>query len=483
MTSAADRTKQSQAGVIQTFRELPMEARFVLLGVFINQFGAFLQAFMVLYLVDERSFTAGQAGVALGAYAAGAILGVLFGGGMSDRLGPRWTIVLSVGSAALLTLSVTILDSFSAIVVAVTLAGAMTQAARPAVTALLMGLVPAGRQVMTMAMYRTALHTGIVIGPLVAAWLSTINWDLVFYFDAVSALTYAAIAAFLLSPDKVSKAEAAVEDRDKVKDERRKGTYLLILRDTRYVAYLSLMFVNGLVHIQFMAVLPLMLLAADYPTWAYSSAAVLSAIIVITCELPVVRVTQRWMPWVAVIVGWLMLVVGRSGYGLPGGLTVIFIFTALAALGQTVGGAQAFAYPMKVAPPYAAGRYLGSAHALFQLGYAVGPVVGILLWNAIGNGFWLALFILGVIWVIPGIWGMRPTGSRGEQPAVVSDPDDSVPPVTVVAPAVSAAGPAAETEPAQPAVEVEAGEVEAGNGAAATPATETAPVKSAKSTN
>ncbi|HET8643751.1 MAG TPA: MFS transporter, partial [Pseudonocardiaceae bacterium] len=421
MTSAADRREQAQAGVLQTFRELPMAARFVLLGVFINQFGAFLQAFMVLYLVDERGFTGSQAGIALGAYSAGAILGVLFGGGMSDRLGPRWTIVLSVGSAALLTLSVTMLDVFGAIVVAVTLAGAMTQAARPAVTALLMGLVPASRQVMTMAMYRTALHTGIVIGPLVAAWLSQINWDLVFYFDAISALTYAGIAAFLLSPDKVRESEQAVREPEgkpaaagtkiDLRSKAKKGTYLLILRDTRYLAYLALMFVNGLVHIQFMAVLPLMLLAADYPVWAYSSAATLSALLIITCELPVVRVTQRWVPWVAVIVGWLMLVVGRSGYGLPGGLMVIYFFTGLAALGQSVGGAQAFAYPMKVAPPHAAGRYLGSAHATFQLGYALGPIIGILLWHSIGNAFWAVLFVVGVAMVVPGIWGMRPTSA------------------------------------------------------------------------
>jgi MFS family permease len=433
VTTAAE---TGHAGVFQTFREMPVAARFVLLGVFVNQFGAFLQAFMVLYLVEGRGFSAQQAGIALGAYSVGAILGVLFGGGMSDRLGPRWTIVLSVGSAALLTLSVTALDALPTIVVAVALAGAMTQASRPAVTALLLGLVPPARQVMTFAMYRTALHTGIVAGPLVASYLSTINWDLVFYFDAASALTYAAIAIFLLRPDKAKPIETAQTKEAAQGKAQPKASYLQILRDTRYLAYLALMFVNGLVHIQFMAVLPLMLLVAGYPAWAYGTAAAVSAFLVITCELPVVKVTQKWAPWLAVIVGWMMLVVGRSAYGLPGGLTIILIASAIAAIGQSVGGAQAFAYPMKVAPSNAVGRYIGSAHALFQLGYAIGPVVGILLWNQIGQAFWVIVFVLGIVMVGPGIWGMRPVQGEPSEQREAETPDP--------APTAAAEGPAEE---------------------------------------
>ena len=151
MTGDAAGTEAGHAGVFQTLRETPLAARFALLGVFVNQFGAFVQFFLVLYLT-ERGFSNAQAGLALGAYSVGAISGVLFGGGLSDRLGPRRTIVLSMASAGLATLSVTALDSFTAIVVAVALSGAMTQAARPPVSALLFGLVPPARQVMVFAM-------------------------------------------------------------------------------------------------------------------------------------------------------------------------------------------------------------------------------------------------------------------------------------------------------------------------------------------
>jgi MFS family permease len=393
------------AGVLQTLRELPVAARVVLLGVFINQFGAFLQLFIVLYLV-ERGFRAEQAGVALGAYAVGAILGTLFGGGLSDRLGPRWTIVVSVGLAALFTLSITALSWYPAILVAVGLAGAMTQSARPAVSALLFNLVPEARQVMVFAMYRTALNAGAVAGPLVAVWLSTISWNLVFWFDAASALIYCAIAVFLLprdQPDPVSDDENG--------EPASAASYRTLFGDQKYLAYLLLMLANGLVHVQFFAVLPLMLKADGYPTWAYGAASSITAFIVISFELLVTRTTQTWPTWVAVMAGWVLLVIGRGAFGLPGGLAIIFAATLIATIGQVIGGPAAFAYPAKVAPVSARGRYIASAHASFNLGYVIGPIVGVLLWESVGKTFWAICFAFGVLIVFPGIWAMRPSGS------------------------------------------------------------------------
>jgi len=415
VSSGAAGSEPGYAGVFQTLRETPPAARLVLLGVFVNQFGAFLQFFLVLYLT-QRGFSKEEAGIALGAYSVGAIVGVLLGGALADRLGARWTIVFSVSSAALFTLSVTALDSLPTIVAAVALSGAMTQAARPAVSSLLFSMVPPARQVMVFAMYRTALNSGVVAGPLVAVWLSTISWNLVFYFDAASALTYAAIAAFLL-PGKADgkdgdgkpspEGQSGQDGQEETAAQRRAG-YLTVLRDARYLAYLALMLANGLVHVQFFAVLPLQLKDAGYPTWAYGSMSAMSAFIVIACELLVTRTTQKWPAWIAVIAGWVLLVIGRGLWGLPGGLTIIFAGTLLAAIGQIIGGPAAFAYPAKVAKAGATGRYIGSAHAMFGLGYAIGPLLGIVLWGAIGNGFWALCVAFGLIMTLAGIWGMQP---------------------------------------------------------------------------
>lgn len=189
--------------------------------------------------------------------------------------------------------------------------------------------------------------------------------------------------------------------------DRHKPSYLSLLRDHRYLAYLALMLANGLVHVQFFAVLPLMLKSEGYPTWAYGGASALSALIVILFELRVTRTTQHWPAWVAVHAGWVCLVLGRGSFGLPGGLAIVLVGTALAAFGETIGAPAVFAYPAKVAPAGAVGHYLGSAHATFQLGYAIGPIVGVLLWTALGDVFWALCCAFGLAMLGPGIWGMR----------------------------------------------------------------------------
>jgi hypothetical protein len=96
--------------------------------------------------------------------------------------------------------------------------------------------------------------------------------------------------------------------------------YLAILRDRKYLVYLLLMLVNGLIHIQFCAVLPVMLLAEPYHTWAYASLNAVAAILGFALQLRVTKVTQNWPIWLAVMGGWVLLVIGRAALGLPGGL-------------------------------------------------------------------------------------------------------------------------------------------------------------------
>jgi MFS family permease len=403
-TTNASEEQPGTAGVLQTLRETPVSARFALLGVLINQFGAFLQFFLVLYLT-ARGFSTGQAGFALGAYSAGAIVGTLFGGGLTDRLGPRSTLVLSLSAAAVLTLAVTVLHPFAAIVAVVVVAGAMTQATRPAISALLFGLAPESRRVMTFAMYRTALNTGQIAGPLVAVWLSTISWNLVFYFDAATTLGYCAIAALLLPADRPARDADQESAADSTAARR---SYLGMLRDHRYLAYLVLMLANGLVHVQIFAVLPLQLKAEGYGTWAYGTVATVTAFMVVGLELLVTRTTQNWPTWIAIMSGWALLVVGRGAWGLPGGLTIYLLATIIAVVGQIIGGPAAFAYPAKAAPAGAMGRYIAAAHGMFGLGYTIGPVLGVLLWTSLGKGFWAVCVLFGIAMVPVGIWGLRP---------------------------------------------------------------------------
>lgn len=411
----SDVLSTNAAGPWVTFRESPPAVRLVLLGVTVNQLGAFLQAFLVLYLV-HRGFTDAQAGLALGIYGAGAVTGVLGGGRLTDRLQPRTTIILSMVGAATLTATVSVLGSYLAILVAVFLAGAMTQAYRPAAAALLTSMVPPSRQVMVMAMNRLALNVGMLVGPFAAAALASVSWNLIFWVDAATSLLYAAVATFLLPSGRRSSGDDAAERPTPASTARSRP----MLADRRFVVFLASMFANALVHVQLLAVLPVTLRDAGYPTVVYSVVLVLGSCLMVSSELAVTRVTQRWPAHRAAAVGSLLLGVGMLGYGVRGGLVLVVVATVVNEVGQMVGGPTVFAWPAKAAPDGMAGRYLGSALAMFGLGQAVGSMAGLFAYQQLGRSFWWLCGVLGVAAAAMCRHALRPAPAAADAPPEVA---------------------------------------------------------------
>jgi MFS family permease len=391
-------------GVLASLRATPVAARYLLGGILINQLGAFVQTFLVLYLV-HKGFPAQRAGLSLAVYSLGAVLGVLLGGELTHRLGARRTIALAMGGSAVLVASLPWLshpDRYAALLVAVALAGAVTQSYRPAAGALLSDLMPAEHRVMGFSMMRTAMNVGAAIGPLVAAALILVNWDLLFWFDGATALAYALLAAVFLPRDAAGHAPAAGSDEE---PDAGRGGYLVVLRDARYLAFLASMLLSALIYVQFMAVLPLKITAEGHPPALYSAVLALSSTTLILCELWATSYVKRWPASLAGGLGTALMALGLAGYGLSAAAFAALASTVVFVSGMIVSGPSMSAHPAK-APAWVKGRYIGASHAVFGLGMTVGPAVGVLLWNHIGNGVWLVCGIVGLVAALCAAVGM-----------------------------------------------------------------------------
>lgn len=415
-------------GPLQTFRETSPAAKLVLLGVFVNQFGAFLQAFLVLYLVND-GFSQSQAGWALAGYGAGAVVGLLLGGSLTDRIGPRQTLVLSMFTSAALVVTVSLLGSYWLIVVVVLLAGMMTQAYRPASATLLIGMTAPERQVMTMAMNRIAMNVGAMSGPLVAAWLITVDWDLIFWVDGATAAGYGLIALLFLPHGRPTQ-EAADADGQPVR-----VSYLTVLRDRPYLLYMLAMLLNALIYVQSFAVLPVAITEAGYETVVYSSVFAVSAGTVVALELVITKWVQHWPAARAASLGLLLLACGLTGWGLgiEAGIVLLLLATVVGVFGQIIGGPTLFAWPVKVAPPAAQGRYVGLGNGVFWVGQSLGPALGLLLYQQIGSAFWYVCGAIGLLSAAAAWVGMqepaRRTGDLPVEGEVEPAAGPAVPPV------------------------------------------------------
>ncbi|WP_093798650.1 MFS transporter [Streptomyces sp. Wb2n-11] len=429
-TPAEGQTEPAHAGVKTVWRESPTAVKSLLVGTMVNRLGGFIQVFMVLYMT-QRGFSTSQAGAALGVYGAGTVLGVLTGGWLSDRIGPRLTIMWTLVSSAVLLPAVLYLDSYVMILAVIAVGGALSQAYRPASTSMISQLIPAERQVMIFAMVRLAINLGTTAAPLLGAAMVQVSWDFLFWGEAAAVLVFAAVAAATLPRAGQSTADGRSDDRSTAgtgTSQERKASYLTVLVDRRYLLFLLAMFASSMIYIQYVSTLPLMVHDLGLSTAVYAAMVALNGALVIACELLVAKVVQRWPARIAVIAGVGLTGIGMSLYALPWGLAALVIATLVWSLGEIIGYPTLFfAYPAQAGPPELRGRYLGASNSLYGLGTAVGPFVGVTVWSEFGNGLWLGCGAVGLLAVGAAWLGVRPVDADREAPQ--EEPDTRAGPV------------------------------------------------------
>lgn len=447
--SDSDRASAADAGILATWRESPLAAKALLAGIFVNRLGAFIQVFLVLFLTT-RGFSAVQAGTALAVFTTGAVAGVVVGGALTDRLGPRLTILISMAGGGTLVLSILYLRNYPTLLVVVALVGTVGGAYRPAASTLLSELTPRHRQVMIFAMYRLAYNLGNTAAPLIGAALVSVSYDLLFWGEAAAALGYGVIAAVALPRRRRSPVEEPPGGSDEPADATDTGDrtdtatrtaagtgtaaaagtaaaprttaaprtaaegtgYRAVLADRRYVLFLLALVINAAVYVQYLSALPVAMRASGLATGWFSAMVALNGVIVITCELLVTKVVQRWPMRLVVLIGFVLLGAGMASYALPLGVAAFVVGTLIWSLAEIVAGPTIFAYPAVASPERLRGRYIGAANAMFGIGSAIGSVAGLAVWNVVGDAVWLWCGLVCLLGVAAAWTGMRPAVER-----------------------------------------------------------------------
>ncbi|HEX8304790.1 MAG TPA: MFS transporter [Jatrophihabitans sp.] len=413
--------RPGRTGVLATWRETSGQAKALLAGVFVSKLAGFIQIFLVLFLTS-RGFSSGQAGLALGLYGAGAVVGTFVGGSMSDRLSARTATVISMLGSALLIVSIIYLDQYLLLLLAVLLVSAVGQLYRPAAQSLITELTPPNRLVMVTAMYRLSLNLGTTAAPLIGVALVSVSYDLLFWAEALAALIYCLIALRFL-PRGSGQADPAAETAgaeppgaetveaqqagEPALDKKSRSGYLALLEDWRYVTFLFAFLLLCAVYVQYTAVLPLAIIEAGLSTWWYGAVITINGALVVTCEVVATRFVQTWPLRLTQLSGFALLAVGYSIYAIDLIPVLLIVGTLVWTLSEIIGAPTIWAYPGMVAPARLRGRYFGAMQSMYGLGSTVGPIVGILLFEHLGQQFFLWAAAVMVLATVIGRIGMR----------------------------------------------------------------------------
>jgi MFS family permease len=410
-------------GVLATWRQTPRQAKALLTGIFVNRLAGFLQLFLVLFLT-RRGYSAGQAGLALGMYGAGGVVGTFVGGWLSDRLTARTATMISMMGSAVLIASLIYVRFYPLILAAVVLVSTVGLLYRPAAQSLITELAPPGQLVMVTAMYRLCLNLGTTAAPLIGVALASISYDLLFWAEALAALTYGLIALVALPRGEQAPAAApAPSSAGPAAGRRPRAGYLAVLADWHYLVFLGAFLLIVMVYCQYTAALPLAIVQAKLTIWWYGAIITLNAVIVVTCEVLATKFVQSWPLRLTQLGGWSLLALGYGIYAIRMVPVFLILGTLMWTLSEIIGAPTTYAYPGMVAPRALRGRYFGAMQSVFGLGSALGPVLGVELFDHVGQRVWVWAAAVTVLATAAGWVGMRDPAA---QPASDPEPEHAV---------------------------------------------------------
>jgi MFS family permease len=377
---------ERQASLGECLRALPRGAWILFLGTFLNKFGTFVLPFLAIYMT-RLGYTAGQAGAAIAAYGIGTLGACLLGGSLADRFGRRKTIVLSMFSVAFTMLCLSQARSFPAIVFFAGLAGLTGELYRPASSALLADLVPAGQRVTAFAAYRLAFNAGWAFGPATAGLLAKHSFLWLFVGDAATSVLYGLVAWFALPAGLrgTRVAGTLVETLRVVRDNRR---FQQVLCASLFV---------GLVFVQVFSTMSLEITNSGFSAATYGLIVSYNGLLVVLCELPLTSVTKRFPARRVMAIGYVLIGAGFASNLATRTVPWLIATTSLFTLGEMISMPVSGAYVADLAPEQQRGLYMGTYGMVWAIAFVCGPSLGLMLFSTSRVALWTTCGILGLL--------------------------------------------------------------------------------------
>ena len=164
----------------------------------INRSGTMVLAFMTLY-INHIGYSTKLAGLVVGIYGVGSLVGAFLGGKISDRFGFYYTQFFSLLCGGILFITLGQMKSYLSICVCTFFLSMVNESFRPAnATAIAHYSTPQNRT-QAFSIVRLAINLGWGIGGALGGFLASVNYHLLFWVDGITNISAALLLLWLLT--------------------------------------------------------------------------------------------------------------------------------------------------------------------------------------------------------------------------------------------------------------------------------------------
>ncbi|MDI1445698.1 MFS transporter [Polyangium sp. 6x1] len=377
-------------------------------GMLVNRAGSFVLPLLFVYLTQQRGLDLPTAGLIASLFGAGSLAGTLLGGALSDRLGRRATMLLSLVVSSAFMIGLGVAREIWQLASATVLLGFFADMFRPASQALVADIVPPEHRVKAFSLQYWAANLGYAFAAVLGGFMAKRSFLALFLGDALTTLVLAAIIF-----------RAVPESRPTDTRGDKRGSVLTPFFDGKYLPFVACNLALTLVFFQHLSAMPEDMRQKGLTTEHYGIAVATNCLLIVLAQ-PLVT---RWVKGVPrrVLLATASALTGL-GFGamafaatLPAYMATVVVWT----FGEIIFAPVNASIVADLSPTHLRGRYQGAFSLTFSFGAMVAPTLSTRLLPKTGLPvFWLLCLVLSFcVAAIQLAWGKNlPTPDAQDNP-------------------------------------------------------------------
>lgn len=354
----------------------------------------------------------------MSSFGLGSVLGSYLGGKLTDRFGyypvQLWSLILT----AFMFWSLTLVSTFAGFCMVIFLTSLIADAFRPASMVAVAAYSREENRTRSFALIRLAINLGYAVGPALGGLIAlTQGYLWLFLIDGATCLAAAFVFRFYLNPRR------APVHKDET-PEPAPAAAGKVWRDRRYLAFILITIVTGMVFMQLLSTLPVYWKDQIGLNEAQIGGLfTLNCLVITALEMPLIFVLERRgglnrvMALGALLIGLTYITLSLGGSG-----AVIIISVLLITFGEMLNFPFANTYAVKMSPNSRQGEYMALFTMAFSVAHIFAPQLGLQV--AAYLGFDVLWYILGLLSLVSvaGYWRLGRADQKEEMIHKVSQP-------------------------------------------------------------
>jgi MFS family permease len=351
--------------------------------------------FFSLYITQKFHVGMTTAGVLLGVYSLGRLIGGWFGGTWTDRFGRRKLIILGPVFGAISSILLAITGNLLLMYPLSVLIGFIGGVDLPAQSAILADLLPESKRSEGFGILRVVTNIDWFIGPTIAGFVAAKSFLGLFFIDAVLSCIVALIIYFFL---KETHPAATGEHKEQIRTQRMNG-YGSVLRDLPFMAFILASIVMMMVYLQMYGSLSVYL-RDNYHVdpRGYGLLMATSAITVVLFQIWTTQRIKSRPPFQMMALGTFFYAIGFTLFGIVGTLGLFALNIFIITIGEMIIQPTSQVLVANFAPQDKRGRYMAVAGFVWVIPSMIGPgLAGYILDNYNPHLLW---YLGGIVTLI-----------------------------------------------------------------------------------